>query len=442
MRILQISTSDRTGGAAQVAWRLHRSFRARGHDAWMVVGTRTTDDGNVVRIPNRESRSAWARGCYGLRDLLRARGLGIDPVGRALKFLGEPARWSAKSAGREDFSYPGTASLDRLLPSPVDVIHAHNLHGDYFDLRFLPSLSRSRPFFMTLHDAWLLSGHCAHSFACERWRTGCGSCPDLSIPPAVPRDGTAENWREKARISAASRLHIATPSSWLMDKVKDSHLMSGSPSLRVIPNGIDLAVFRPGSGRDEARRSLGLSPDAPILLFTADSIRDNPWKDFRMLGETVDRLGARGLPILCLAVGDTGAPVVTGSAEIRFIPLVADPALMARYYAAADLYLHPSRADTFPTSVIEALASGTPVIASRVGGIPEQVKEGVTGHLVTPGDAEAMAEYAARLLGDPALKRGLGEEAARDAARRFSLEDHVRTTLDWYAEVRAAFSAG
>jgi hypothetical protein len=55
---------------------------------------------------------------------------------------------------------------------------------------------------LTLHDAWLLSGHCAHSFDCQRWKTGCGECPDLDVYPASPRDATACNWRRKREILA------------------------------------------------------------------------------------------------------------------------------------------------------------------------------------------------------------------------------------------------
>src|SRR5207248_4324578 len=138
-------------------------------------------------------------------------------------------------AGREDFHFPGTRRLLTLTAERPDVVHAHNLHGGYFDLRALPSLSAQVPLILTLHDAWMLSGHCAHSFDCERWRTGCGHCPDLTIFPAIERDATAYNWRRKRSIYSKSKLYISAPSRWLMQRVEDSTLQLGAKECRVIP---------------------------------------------------------------------------------------------------------------------------------------------------------------------------------------------------------------
>jgi len=105
------------------------------------------------------------------------------------------------------------------------------------------------------------------------------------------------------------------------------------------------------------------------------------------------------------------------------------------YYQAADIYVHPARAETFPTTVLEALACGTPVVASRVGGIPEQVVEGKTGFLVSVGDAREMAGRILGLLADGDLRQEIGRLAAEDAARRFGLERMVKGYLDAYQEI-------
>ena len=99
---------------------------------------------------------------------------------------------------------------------------------------------------------------------------------------------------------------------------------------------------------------------------------------------------------------------------------------------AADLYTHPARADNCPTTVLEALARGTPVVASAVGGIPEQVVEGRTGYLVPVGDARALAGRVLDLLEDEGRRLRMGWEAAEDAARRFGLERMVGEYLNYY----------
>src|SRR5262249_35811923 len=147
--------------------------------------------------------------------------------------------------GIEDFRYPGSRRLLQLTPQQPDLVHGHNLHGGYFDLRILPELSAQVPVVLTLHDAWLLSGHCSHSFDCERWKTGCGRCPDLTIYPAIRRDATASNGRRKRTIYQRSRLHVAAPCQWLMDKVNESILALGAVETRIIPNGVDRTTFHP-----------------------------------------------------------------------------------------------------------------------------------------------------------------------------------------------------
>jgi len=139
---------------------------------------------------------AWLRDSEALSPL-RQRGVkGVAFVQEQLRLLAQPAAWQQR-LGYEDFAYLGTKHLLTLLSTMPDIIHCHNLHGDYFELTPLPWLSRQRPVVLHLHDAWLLSGHCAHAHTCTGWQTGCGACPYLQTYPAVPRDNTAANWQRK-----------------------------------------------------------------------------------------------------------------------------------------------------------------------------------------------------------------------------------------------------
>jgi glycosyltransferase involved in cell wall biosynthesis len=105
---------------------------------------------------------------------------------------------------------------------------------------------------------------------------------------------------------------------------------------------------------------------------------------------------------------------------------------VARYYQAADVYVHAARADTFPNTVLEAQACGTPVVATAVGGIPEQVEDGRSGYLVSAGDAPALAERLTQLLSDTELRGRMGIQAAEAARRRFDLSRQADAYLDWY----------
>jgi glycosyltransferase involved in cell wall biosynthesis len=401
-----------------------RELRARGHEATMAVGHRATDEAGVMAVPNWEERTPVARGAAHLAHVTKR-----DWIRRA----GEPLRTARVMRGHEDFDFPGTWKLLRdLRASPPDVIHAHNLHGGYFDLRALPELSRVAPLVLTLHDMWLMTGHVAHSFDCERWRTGCGDCPYLDAYVAVPRDRTAWNWRRKRAIYARSSLHVATPSEWLHERVGASVLTAGLEESRVIPNGVDLERFSPGS-QAEARRRVGLPEDARVLLFAANSTRSNEFKDFATLERALHSLS----DVIAVSVGEAGETRRIGSCELRMVPPQPE---LTDWYRAADVYVHPARADTFPTTVLEAHACGLPVVGSDVGGIPEQIEEGVTGHLISAGDAQAMGEAIEGLLGDASRLHAFGRAARKRAEERFDARTMVDAYLDWYGRLSSSMS--
>jgi glycosyltransferase involved in cell wall biosynthesis len=437
LRILQVSTYDTIGGAERVAWNLARSYRARGHDSLLAVGQKLSTDPHVLRLPDQDERGRWGRFWGALETRLDGpQKSGVTTWARRFATaVSEPGRALDRYRGVEDFRFPATWRLLSLTEQPPNIVHCHNLHGGYFDLRALPWLSAQVPVVVTLHDAWLLSGHCAHSFDCERWRTGCGDCPDLTIDPAIRRDATAYNWRRKHEIYENSRLHVATPSEWLMRKVEQSMLMGGVVEARVIPNGVDLAVFHP-SDQQPARAELGISNDALVVAFAATDIRRNMWKDFATVREAVGLTAERltGSTVVFLAMGEDARPERFGSLEVRFLPR-SDPGSAARVYAAADVYAHAARADTFPNTVLEALACGIPVVATAVGGIPEQVDDGQTGFLVRTGDAQALSHRLTHLLSDEHLRRRMGMLAVETAQRRFDLARQVDAYLRWYSEL-------
>jgi glycosyltransferase involved in cell wall biosynthesis len=437
-RILQINTVDIGGGSAKVAWSLFAAYRLRGHRSWLAVGRKRSTDPDVHLIPDPTTRGLWFRfWCVIASRLERLDNSAplLERLGRLAHLMREPGGWLDYVHGAEDLFHPGTWRLLTLAGQP-SVVHGHNLHGGYFDLRALPWLSRHVPVVLTLHDAWLLSGHCAHSFDCERWTTGCGHCPDLTIYPAIRRDATNFNWRRKSEVYARSRLHVAAPSRWLMHKVESSMLAPALAETRVIPNGVDLTVFRP-TDMQAARLSLDIPQDARVLLFVAETARRNMWKDYATIRDAValasERL--RDQNILFIALGGDGRPERIGRAEARCVAYQNDPQVVARFYQAADVYVHAARADTFPNTVLEAMACGTPVVATAVGGIPEQVEEARTGFLVRPRDGAGMAGRLAQVLSDADLRQRMGSAGVESARSRFDVQQQVDAYLDWYAQL-------
>lgn len=439
LRIMQVNTFDIEGGSASIARDLAAAYRARGHQSWLAVGNKLGDDPSVLPIPNEESHRAWARFWRAASAKLKARspdGSRAPHLARVASILAEPRRSFNLGRGYEEFVYPGTRMLPRLTAQAPEIIHGHNLHGGYFDLRELPALSGQVPFVLTLHDAWLLSGHCAHSFDCDRWKFGCGQCPDLTIYPAIRCDATRHNWRAKREIYLRSRLAIATPSRWLMDKVEQSMLSAALVDARVIPNGVDTSIFRPGDGA-KARAELGIHPDTRVLLFVANRARQNRWKDYRTIHQAVAAASKQldGQDLVLLILGEQAAAERAGRAEVRFLGYQSDTRAVAELYQAADIYLHAAHVDTFPCTVLEALACGKPVVATAVGGIPEQIEDGQTGFLVPAGDVQGFVDRIVRLLTNDDLRNRVGGRAVDSVNKRFEFERQVTSYLQWYREL-------
>ena len=123
----------------------------------------------------------------------------------------------------------------------ADVIHLHNLHGDYFSLFTLLSL-KGKKIVWTLHDMHGFTGHCAHSFDCNKWRLGCGKCPNLDTYPSLKKDTSAFLWMTRKVLFSKLNISIVTPSNWLLELVNESYLRHLDSTL--IYNGVDTSIYK------------------------------------------------------------------------------------------------------------------------------------------------------------------------------------------------------
>jgi glycosyltransferase involved in cell wall biosynthesis len=139
--------------------------------------------------------------------------------------------------------------------------------------------------------------------------------------------------------------------------------------------------------------------------------------------------------LLLLGLGQIKSAGPWGQGKLITPGYIQSVAQMVDYYRAADLYLHTATADSFPTTVLEAMACGTPVVATAVGGIPEQIQTGVTGVLTPPQAPDALAHAIQSLLADDDQRRRLGLAAAAHAQQYFGLARQVDALLAYYEEI-------
>jgi D-inositol-3-phosphate glycosyltransferase len=214
-------------------------------------------------------------------------------------------------------------------------------------------------------------------------------------------------------------------------------------SIHVTPPGIDLDLFQPVD-REAARAHLGLNGDR-ILLAAG---RIDPIKGFDTLLDATALLGQRDHTRLMLIGGSKDDPDLNALAararelgigdRVTFVGAVPQKELPT-YYSAADVCVVPSRYESFGMVAAEALACGTPVVASKVGGLPSIVRDGENGVLVPWRRPEALAESIETVLDNQTLRRQLAREA-RHSVSHLSWEQTARRTISLYRSVGLASS--
>jgi glycosyltransferase involved in cell wall biosynthesis len=258
----------------------------------------------------------------------------------------------------------------------------------------------------------------------------------LGIPCVVKAHGTDVNlvarW-PSVRPLLASTLAAARFAAGVSRPLVDDLVRLGAPPDRAVllPNGVDRAVFHPSS-RVDARRALGLPEDAKVIVYVGGLEAEKGLRELSHAFAALVEGTFRSTPLYLVLVGEG---TLEEELRARAIALAGSPGRMllagpqtlagvARYLAASDLLVLPSWAEGTPNVVLEALAAGRPVVASRVGGIPDAVVEGVTGLLVEPHDADVLA----RALADAIRRRW--DEAAIVASAPPSWEESAGRLFD------------
>ena len=403
MKVVQYHDADEPswGGGVIAMRRLHGGLRRAGIDSQIVCSFST------LRSPHTHvlRRSRRVEGLLG--KLSRRLGLNyIHRVG-AFGIKRHPVFWAA------------------------DVVHVH-AHINYLAL---PAMVRRKPVAVTLHDMWPFTGHCGYSYGCERWKTGCGSCPHLDVAPAVHRDATAAEWRLKRWVYERAPLTVVAPSQWMATLARQG-LLARFP-VHHIPSGVDTDVFRPLDPQ-HCRSLLGIPRDRKVLLWLAARL-DPSHEDARRKGAEIVPAALQRLPeairrhVFLLLIGN-GSERVAETAGLPSLSLgfVANDNLKAIAYSAAHLVLFPTRADNLPLVLLESLACGTPMVATRVGGVPEIVRDGVTGYLAAADDVPDFTANVARLLQDGAGREAMGRRCREIAVAEYPLDLHVQRHLELY----------
>ena len=317
--------------------------------------------------------------------------------------------------------------LKKTLEIAPDIIHLHNIHGGFFQINLLPKLAKIAPVVWTFHDMFPITGHCAHSFECKKWKTSCGNCERLDIYPAIKKDRTKFLWKYKNKVFNSANFTIVTPSLWLKKCVEESFLKN--KDTRLIYNGIDLENFTK-TNKSAAKKELKLPENKKIVLFSANGGVKNPFKGGEFVFEAFEKLKNRS-DILFLNIGGESGQKSENWQDFGY---VKDPKTMVKLYSAADIYLFPTLAETFGMTVVEAMSCGLPVVTFETGGVPEIVENGKSGFVVEYKNGAKLVSALEKLLDNDELRKKMAENAI-NVGKKFSSERMALEYLRLYVEL-------
>ena len=326
----------------------------------------------------------------------------------------------------------------RLLSSPVsaqldqvDVVHLHTV-ADWFDVpHWLETLPRRMAVVISIHDMWHVTGGCFLYRGCDRYTSEigpCDSCPILRWPANRLLARAAYSAKLRAYPNCGARM--VANSHWLAELAGRSAIAKACGGVRVIPPGIDTRVFKPHD-KEPCRKQLGLPLDAFVIATGGASLNDTN-KNVPWLLEQLSLLPELG-NVIVLAFGE-GAMPVPDRLNVRFAGGIRDRCDLARLLAAADVFVSASLMETYGLTLVEAMACGTPVIAFRVGGIPEAAPDGQGAILCRPQEGEAMLEAITNLRESPQLRERLGRIAHETAHSRNAADSFGSNFTQFYRE--------
>lgn len=271
--------------------------------------------------------------------------------------------------------------IDQFKP---DLIHLHNIHGYFLNVELLFEYIKMHniPVIWTLHDCWSFTGHCMYFdiVQCEKWREHCMRCPQKDeYPERWLFDRSFKNYEKKKRLfTNVSNIILVTPSQWLANLVQDSFL--GAYKIVVINNGIDIGLFQ--RTKSELREKMGLTNKRIIL--GVSSVWDKR-KGINVFCELSKRLDD-SYTIILVGVDDR----LKQDLPTNIISISRTESIhqLAQYYSMADVFINPTYEDNYPTTNLEAIACGTPVITFDTGGSPESAS--LYGTIVPRDDYNAL----------------------------------------------------
>lgn len=396
MNILYVNTNFHEGGAAKIARQLYYGMKERGHNVYFLAGYPSKEDEECIIM---NTSAFWKLYNIGTGILQNNQ---VISRRRARKII-----------------------LDTVREKKIDIVHFHNVFENYIGIKDIAYISSKCKVVWTLHDMWAVTGHCAHSYYCEGWKTGCTHCKENRFYPAFYFNDVRYKYKLKSRNFAGKNVTYVVPSRWMEQICRNSYLKN--ETIYVIENGINTEIYRP-LDKKKLREKYEIPEEKTVLFFTA-AVVQNWAKGISYLIKALEKIKDKEKYVLFVA-GNGEMKELMQDFEMHSMGFIHDEEQMNEMYNLADLYINPSMAESFGCTAVEAAAAGTAVIAFTSGGLKEIVTE-QTGWPVEPGNEEGLYEAIKEASEEKQLLKEKGKRARKRAEELFS----EKRMLDRYEEL-------
>lgn len=320
--------------------------------------------------------------------------------------------------------------IDEIRLFNPDIIHLHNIHGYYLNYRILFGFIQKLgiPVVWTLHDCWAFTGHCAYFsyINCDKWKTECFRCPNLGeYPSSILFDNSKSNYNlKKKSFTAIANLYLVPVSNWLSQILEQSFFKNMNKV--VIHNGIDVTTFKPTVITQSFLTKYSLSDKFIVLGVASDWSRRKGLDEFVRLYKLLDA------NVQIVLIGLNKKQINKLPLGIKALERTDNIEELVQFYSVADVFVNPTFEDNYPTTNLEALACGTPVITYNTGGSPESLTSD-TGIVVEQGDILAL--HSAILCVKNKGKNFYLNSCRNHATANFNKDDRFKEYINLYLKI-------
>lgn len=409
MKILIVSASDKQGGAARAAYRLHLSLLEKGHESQMLVQQKSDNDYTVLGPTTKIKK---------VLNLIRPTldQLAVLQYKRRTQTLFSPS-W-----------LPSSEIVKRINEINPDIVHFHWINFGMIRIEDFAEINA--PIVWSLHDTWAFTGGCHYVGDCEKYKTSCGNCPVLQSKKE--KDLSHRIFKRKLKTySKINNITIIGLSKWLENCASDSYLFKNRSVIN-LPNPIDTQKFKP-INKQYCRDLWNLPHDKTLVLFGASNAMSDVRKGFYELRNALQFINESNIELVIFGASTPENPEKFDF-KVNYVGELNDDASLATLYGACDLIVVPSLQENLSNVIMESLSCGTPVVAFDVGGNCDMIQHLKNGYLAKPLDSEDLAAGIDWVIKNKSSEN-LSDNAREKIIREFSFKVVSEKYFDLYKSI-------